>query len=78
MYSPKDYGYSGMDNCIKVHHFLLGIKSTEFDAVVNVVWAQPERYDADCKCVLSGPFVTKKDLQCNLSVLKNQDLACDA
>ena len=45
--SLTDYGYSGMDIGAKVHHFLQGIKSTELEAAVNVVWAQPEKYGTD-------------------------------
>ena len=36
MVSLTDYGYSGMDNGIKIYHFLQGIKSTELVAAVNV------------------------------------------
>ena len=39
-----DHGYSGMDEGTKVHHFLQDIKSTELQAVLNDVWAQPEKY----------------------------------
>ena len=44
MDSLRDYGYSGMDNGIKVNHFVQGNKSPELEAVVNVVCAQPEKY----------------------------------
>ena len=47
MESLTDYCYSGMENGIKVRHFLEGIKSNELEAVINVVWAQPEKYGTD-------------------------------
>ena len=64
MESLTDYGYSGMDNGIKVRHFLQGIKSPEFEAVVNVVCAQLEKYDMDFDAVVFylGQMVTKKGL----------------
>ena len=43
MESLTDYGYSGMDDSTKVHHFLQGIKSPQLEAAVNVVCAQPEK-----------------------------------
>ena len=57
-----DYGYSGMDNGTKVHHFFQGIKSNESDAVVNDVWAQQEKYgmDFDAPVFYLGQMVTKK------------------
>ena len=42
-----DYGYRRMDNGIKVCHFLQGIKITELEAAVNVVWTQPKKYGTD-------------------------------
>ena len=45
--SLTDYHYSGMGNSTKVCHFLQGMKSTELEAAVNVVWAQPEKYGMD-------------------------------
>ena len=62
MESLTDYGCSGMDNGTKVCHFLQGIKSSEFEAVVNVVWAQPEKYGSDFDKIVSylGQMVTKK------------------
>ena len=41
----ENYGYGEIGT--KVHHFLKGIKSTELEAVVNVVWAQPEKNGTD-------------------------------
>ena len=32
-----DYGYCGVDNGAKICHFLQGIKSTEFETMVNVI-----------------------------------------
>ena len=57
-----DYGCSGMDNGTKVCHFFHGIKSTELEAVVNVVWAQPGKYGSDFDVTMSylGQMVTKK------------------
>ena len=39
MESLTDYSYSGMVNGTKVCHILQGIKSTELETWVNVVWA---------------------------------------
>ena len=47
MESLTDYGSSGMDNSTKVCHFLQGMKNTEMEAVVNVVWAQPENHEEE-------------------------------
>ena len=43
MESLRD-GYSRMDHCTKVCHFLQGIKNTELEAVVNIVCAQQKNY----------------------------------
>ena len=53
-----------MDNGTKVHYFLQGIKSTELEAVVNVVCAQPKKYGMDFDTTMSylGQVVTKKVL----------------
>ena len=53
MGSLTDYGYSEMDNGTKVCHFFKGIKSTELEAVVNVVQAQPEKYGMDFNAIVS-------------------------
>ena len=57
-----DYGYSGMGNGTKVHHFLQDIKSTELEAAVNVIQAQPEKNGTDFDTTVSylGQTVTKK------------------
>ena len=47
MESLTDYGNSGTDHGINVHHYLKGTNSTELEAAVNVVQAQPERYGVD-------------------------------
>ena len=47
MESLTDCGYSGIDNGTKACHFLQGIKSTELEAVVNIVQAQLEKYGTD-------------------------------
>ena len=62
MESLNDDDYSGMDNGTKVCHFFHGIKSTELEAAVNVVWAKPEKYGADFNAVVSylSQMVTKK------------------
>ena len=62
MESPSDFGYSGMDNGTKVCHFLQGIKFTELEAAVNVVWAQPEKYGTDFDATMSclGQTAMKK------------------
>ena len=53
MESLTDYGYSGMDNGTKVHHFLQGIKSPELEAAANVVCTKPEKYGTDFDAVES-------------------------
>ena len=53
MESLTDYGYSGMNNGTKVHHFLQGIKSSELEALANVVCAQPEKYGTDFNATIS-------------------------
>ena len=45
--TQKSYGYSGMGNGTKVHHFHQGIKSPELEAGVNVVQAQQEKCGMD-------------------------------
>ena len=64
MESLTDYGYSGMDNSTKVCHFLQGIKSTELETAVDVVWAQPGKYGMDFDATVSylGQMVMKKSL----------------
>ena len=59
-----------MDNGTKVGHFLQGIKSTELEAGINAVWAQPEKYGTDFDATVSylGQIVTKKSH--NLSILQ--------
>ena len=53
-----------MDNGTKVHRFLQGIKSTELEAVINVVQAQPRKYETDFEATVFylGQMVTKKSL----------------
>ena len=62
MESLSDSGCSGMDNGTQFHHFLQGIKSTELEAAVNIVQAQPEKYGTDFDITVSylGKMVTKK------------------
>ena len=64
MESLTDYGYSRMDNGSKVYHFLQGVKNTELEAAVNVVWAQPEKYGTDLDTTMSymGQMVTKNSI----------------
>ena len=59
MFNLTDYGYSGMDNDTKVHHFFQGIKSTDVEAAVNVVQAQQEKYGTDFE--RKGPHVICPD-----------------
>ena len=49
----------------KVHHFLQGIKGSELEAVVNVVWAKQEKYGTDYDAIISylGQKVMKKSVQ---------------
>ena len=62
--SLADYGYSGMDNGTKVCHFLQGIKSTELEAAVKIVWVKPEknRMHFDATVYYLGHMVMKKSL----------------
>ena len=62
--SLLDHGYSGMDEGTEDHHFLQGIKSTELEAVVYVVQAQPEKYGKYFDITVSylGHLVMKKGL----------------
>ena len=46
-------GYSEVDKGTKVCHFLKGVKSTELEAVVNVVQTQPEKYGKDVDTAVS-------------------------
>ena len=48
-----DHGYSGNDVC----HYLQGVRSTKFKAVVNVVHAQPGK-DFDATMSYLGQMVT--------------------
>ena len=63
MESLTDYSYSGMDNGTKVHHFFQGIKSTELEAAVKVVWTKPGKYGTDFDAAASylGHMVMKED-----------------
>ena len=62
--SLTDYDYSGLNNGVKVHHFLQGIKSSELVTAINVVWAQPQKYGTDFNATMSylGKMVIKKGL----------------
>ena len=62
MESLIDHGYSGMNNGTRVHHIFQGIKSTELEAAVNVVWAQQSKYGKDFNATVSylGHLVMKK------------------
>ena len=53
MKSLADYGYSGLDNCTKVCHFLKRVQRTELEAMVSVVHAQPEKYNMDFDATVS-------------------------
>ena len=39
-----DHGYIGIEDGTKVCHFLQEIRNTELEAVVNLVWVQPQKY----------------------------------
>ena len=58
----SDYCYSGINDGTKVHHFLHDIERTELDVVVNVIWAQPEKYGKNFDAMTSYlcQVVTKK------------------
>ena len=62
MESLTYYDYSRMNNVTKVCHFLQGIKSTKLEAVVNVLWVQPEKYGTDFDATVSylSQMVMKK------------------
>ena len=47
MESLANHGYHGIKDGTKVYVFLQRIKSTELDAAVNIVWAQPEKKGKD-------------------------------
>ena len=53
---------TGIADGTKVSHFFQGIKSTEFEAAFNVIWAQQERYGMDFDVTVSylGQMVMKK------------------
>ena len=53
MESLADNGYSGVNNGTEICHFLQGIKSTELEAAVNVVCAQPKKYLTDSDATMS-------------------------
>ena len=76
MESLTDYGYSGMDNGTKVCHFLQCIKSTELEAAVNVIWAQPEKYGTDFDATMSylGQMVTEKGASMQSSILQEPEV----
>ena len=60
--SLVDYCYSEMDDGTEISHFLQGIKSTELEAAIIVVWAQPEKYGKSSDATWSnfGQMVMKK------------------
>ena len=62
MENLTDYGHRGMDSGTKVCHFLQGIKNTELEAVINIVWVQQEKYGNDFDTTKSylGQMVTTK------------------
>jgi hypothetical protein len=41
----KEYGYSGIDDCSKVHHLMKGIKITELDVYKAKIMASPPLRD---------------------------------
>ena len=62
--------YSDMDSGTKIHCFLGDIKSTELEAVVNVVWAQPEKYGIMMQlCLIWPKWSQRKAYSCILSIL---------
>ena len=63
-----------------VHHFFPCIKSTELEAVVNAVWAQPERYGTDFDAIMSYlcQMVTKKPFSAICLYYKNWMSASEA
>ena len=69
MDSLADHGYSGIDDGIKVHHFLQGIKSTELEAEVNVVWAQPK------KDGILAIWSSRRVTICNLSIMLKPEVS---
>ena len=61
MESLTHHGYSGMNTGTRIWNFLQWIKSTELEAVPNVVWAQPEKIGKDFDATMSyyGQVVIK-------------------
>ena len=64
MRGVTDYGCSGMNNGIKVCHFIQAIRGHELEAPVNVVQAQPEKHGMDFDTTMSylGQMLMKKSL----------------
>lgn len=63
----EDDGYGGTDSGTKVYYFIQGKRSIELEAVVNVICAQPKKYDKYFYATLSylGQMITKEDSTMN-------------
>ena len=53
MKSLADHGCIGINSGINACHFFQEIRRTKFEAVINVVWAQPEWYGKDFYATVS-------------------------
>ena len=66
MVSLAGHGFSGISDGTKVCPFIQRIQSSELEAAVNAVWAQPEKLGKDFDATVSylGQTVMKKGLHC--------------
>ena len=69
MESIADHGYNSIHDGMKVCHLLQGIKITELEAAVNVVWAQPEKYHKDFDTNVSYLGQMVKNKGCNMQFI---------
>ena len=69
-----------MVNGTKVHHFLQGIKSTELETAIKVVWVKPEKNgtDFDATVPYLGHMFMKKILNDIYPYCKKQESAVEA
>ena len=78
MESLTDYGYSGIDNGNKANQLLQNIKSTQFEAAVNVagahIWNSMEQILMQ-PCLIWAKLSQKRALWCNLSILQKPEFS---
>ena len=71
MESLVDHSYGSIDNGIKVYHSLQGAKSTELEAVFNMIKAQPEKYWISMlPCLSLVKWSQRRASLCNLSIMQ--------